>query len=344
MTHVLVVRLDRMGDVLVCGPAVRAVAAAADKVTMLVSPAGAQAARLLPGIDATVVWDCPWIGAPPPPVECADVDLLVDAISAAGVDEALVLTSYHQSALPTALVLRMAGVGRVAAVSSDYPGDLLTTRIAEPPDAPEPLRMLAIAEAAGYRLPSGDDRAMAVHTPARPPVDTPDEPFTVVHPGTDAPARAYPEERWQQVVAALTAAGRTVVVTGAHADAAIAASITAAARPPGRVVDMCARTDVADLAAILDRAQVVVVANTGPAHLAAAVRTPVVSLFAPVVPAARWAPYGVRSVLLGDQDAPCRGTRARECPVPGHPCLTGVPADAVLAAVDALAPLPEAVA
>ncbi|HEY0636056.1 MAG TPA: glycosyltransferase family 9 protein, partial [Pseudonocardiaceae bacterium] len=77
--------------------------------------------------------------------------------------------------------------------------------------------------------------------------------------------------------------------------------------------------------------------NTGPAHLAAAVGTPVVSLFAPVVPAARWAPHGVPVVLLGDQDAPCRGSRARECPVPGHPCLDGVPPSAVLAAVRSLA-------
>jgi ADP-heptose:LPS heptosyltransferase len=75
-----------------------------------------------------------------------------------------------------------------------------------------------------------------------------------------------------------------------------------------------------------------VAANTGPAHLAAAVGTPVVSLFAPVVPAVRWAPYGVRHVLLGDQHAACRGTRARECPIAGHPCLSSVdPADVVAA-------------
>jgi ADP-heptose:LPS heptosyltransferase len=79
-----------------------------------------------------------------------------------------------------------------------------------------------------------------------------------------------------------------------------------------------------------------VAGNTGPAHLAAAVGTPVVPLFAPVVPAARWAPYGVPTVLLGDQDAPCRDTRARECPVPGHPCLTSVTPQDVVAAVEKL--------
>jgi ADP-heptose:LPS heptosyltransferase len=66
------------------------------------------------------------------------------------------------------------------------------------------------------------------------------------------------------------------------------------------------------------------------------VDTPVVSLFAPVVPAARWRPWKVAHALLGRQDAPCAGTRARECPVPGHPCLDSVTADEALRAVEEL--------
>ena len=88
---------------------------------------------------------------------------------------------------------------------------------------------------------------------------------------------------------------------------------------------------------MLDGADVVVAPNTGPAHLAAAVGTPVVSLFAPVVPAEAWAPHGVPVVLLGDQDAACRDTRARECPLPGHPCLSVDPGD-LLEAVTRLGP------
>ena len=67
------------------------------------------------------------------------------------------------------------------------------------------------------------------------------------------------------------------------------------------------------------------VGNTGPAHLAAAVGTPVVSLFAPVVPAARWAPYGVPLVLLGDQQAPCRDTRAPGARCPATPACPARP-------------------
>ena len=84
----------------------------------------------------------------------------------------------------------------------------------------------------------------------------------------------------------------------------------------------------------------VVVANTGPAHLAAAVGTPVVSLFSPVVPAERWAPWGVPHVLLGDQGAACRLSRTRECPVPGHPCIASVSPREVTDAVRRLTGIP----
>jgi ADP-heptose:LPS heptosyltransferase len=102
------------------------------------------------------------------------------------------------------------------------------------------------------------------------------------------------------------------------------------------ITDLGGRTTFAELAAVLAGASAMVVANTGPAHLAAAVGTPVVSLFAPVVPAGRWAPYGVPTVILGDQQAPCRGTQARACPVSGHPCLMSVSSDQVVEAVNHL--------
>src|SRR5205085_8028522 len=116
--------------------------------------------------------------------------------------------------------------------------------------------------------------------------------------------------------------------------------LTAAAageQPPGQVLDLGGRTSLAELAAVLAGASAVVVGNTGVAHLAAAVGASVVSLFAPVVPAARWAPYGVPVVLLGDQCAPCRGSRAAHCQVPGHPCLTAVSAVTACDALDELA-------
>jgi hypothetical protein len=65
------------------------------------------------------------------------------------------------------------------------------------------------------------------------------------------------------------------------------------------------------------------------------VGTAVVSLFAPTVPAVRWRPWKVPHELLL-VEVPCAGCRARECPVPGHPCLEGVEVDDVLRALERL--------
>ena len=326
---VLVARLDSVGDVLVQGPLVRAVAAGADRVVFLAGPAGAEAARLLPGVDEVWTWACPWILGDPPPVDADDLAALTDRVRALAPDEAVVSTSFHQSPLPLALLLRAAGVPWISAISVDYPGSLLDVRHRVDDDLPEPERALSLARAAGFDLPAGDDGRLAVCRPLA-PVEH-EAGYLVLHPGASVPARAWPAHRCAEAVEALTDAGHRVLVTGGPGERALTAAVAGA-----RGVDLGGALDLAGLAALLDGAAAVVVGNTGPAHLAAAVGTPVVSLFSPVVPAARWAPYGVPTVLLGDQDAPCRLTRARECPVPGHPCLASVTADDVVAAVEEL--------
>ncbi|MFI9201150.1 glycosyltransferase family 9 protein [Streptomyces sp. NPDC053048] len=327
----LVARLDSFGDVLLAGPAVRAVAARATRTALLCGPRGAPAARMLPGVDDVIVWDAPWVGFEPPPVDRADVAAFVERVAGWAPDTALVLTSFHQSPLPLALLLRMAGVPRLAADSADYAGALLDVRHRRAPRRHEVGAALDLARAAGFPLPEDDDGRLAVREPPAPggPVGEPG--YVVVHPGAAVPARRWGHERCAAAVRLLTRAGYRVVVTGGPDERELTAAVA------GRsALDLGGRTGPAELAGVLARAAAVVVGNTGPAHLAAAVGTPVVSLFAPVVPAERWAPYGVPHVLLGDERAPCAGSRARVCPVPGHPCLNGVPAEDVLAAVEKL--------
>ena len=331
--RVLCVRLDNAGDVLLAGPALRAVAAGSDHLTLLAGPQGAAAGRLLPGVDDVLEWRCPWIDPHPPPVDPGELSSLLDELRGRRFDAALVFTSFHQSALPTALLLRWAGIGWVGAISDDYPGALLDLRHRVSGDPPEAERALSLAEAAGYRLPTGDDGRLAIQAAARPDVDgllggLPSGSYVVVHPGTSVPARAWPAERHAETVTRLRSQGWSVVVTGAPGER----SITAAVAGSG-ALDLGGRTSLAELASVIAGAAAVVVGNTGPAHLAAAVGTPVVSLFAPTVPAARWAPFRVPCILLGDQSAACRDTRATSCPVPGHPCLGSVPAEAAVTAV-----------
>jgi ADP-heptose:LPS heptosyltransferase len=334
VSHVLVVRLDNEGDVLLAGPAVRAVARGAERVTLLCGPRGQAAAALLPGVDDMIVWRAPWIDPEPDPVDRADVEGLITRLRALAPDQAIVLGSSHQSPLPTALVLRLAGVPHVAATSGDYPGSLLDVRHLIDDDVHEVERSLDLVATLGYGLPPTDDRALRIKRPA---AGRPSRAFAgdyvVVHPGASVPARAWAPERCAELVALLADEGRRVVVTGSRDERALTARV--AGRPRTEVLNLGGETTFAELAEVLAGADAVVVGNTGPAHLAAAVGTPVVSLFAPTVPAVRWRPWNVRHELVY-VDVPCAGCRARSCPIPGHACLDIAPAD-VVRAVERLA-------
>lgn len=332
MSTAVVARLDSAGDVLITGPAVRAVAAAHDRVVMLAGPHGSEAAELLPGVDDIVEWQAPWVDFDAPAMTASHAEALIKQLQDIAPDKAFIFTSFHQSPLPLALLCRIAGVAWIGAISEDYPGTLLDLRHHAAPGIPEPLRARSLAEAAGCALPEGDDGALRIR---RAPCLAGElatrvgaAGYVVFHPGAAVPARRPSAGRSAAMVRALTHAGYRVVVTGAASEAELTARVAG-----GVAVDLGGQTSLAELASVFAAASVVVVPNTGPAHLAAAVGTPVVSLFAPVVPASQWSPYGRAVTVLGDQAAPCRSTRARTCPVPGHPCLDDITDAVLLAAV-----------
>ena len=337
--RVLAVRVDSDGDVLLAGPALRQLRADVDVVHLLVSPSGAAAALLLPCVDEVVVADVPWVGATPGRVDPATLDGLLTRLRAGRYDEAIVLTSYHQSPLPMALVAKWAGIPRVVGESDAAPGSLLDVRHRRMGSGDDPgfggahevQAMCAVVEAAGHP-PIGDDR-LAVHHPHRPPGLA--GPYVVVHPTASVPTRGIGVARSAEHARALDADGWRVVVTGGPGEEPVGREVT-----PLGGVDLTGRTTLAELAGVLAGARAAVVGNTGPAHLAAAVGTPVVSVFAPVVPLERWRPWGVPSVVLGDQQAACALSRARTCPVPGHPCTGSVSGNDVVVAVRHLAGSP----
>ncbi|MGV0834434.1 glycosyltransferase family 9 protein [Mycolicibacterium thermoresistibile] len=331
----LVARLDSAGDVLITGPAVRAVAARHDWVGFLAGPRGVAAAGLLPGVDEIIEWQAPWVDFDSPELTADHVQALVKQLSDMAPERVYIFTSFHQSPLPLALLCRMAGVRWVGAISVDYPGTLLNLRHQVPDGIPEPVRALSLARAGGCDLPADDDGMLAVRPPPPLPAQLAEaigpEPFVVFHPGAAVPARRPGSRRSAEMVAALTAAGHRVVVTGGEDERDLTAEVAG-----GRAVDLGGQTSLATLGAVFAAARVVIVPNTGPAHLAAAVNAPVVSLFSPVVPASQWSPYGRNVIALGDQNARCRLSRARSCPVAGHPCLDGITDDELLDAVDRL--------
>lgn len=155
---------------------------------------------------------------------------------------------------------------------------------------------------------------------------------TVVHPGAKDPARRWPVDRFVAVARVLAERGHRVVVTGSAADAPIAAELARRAGLPPRAV-LAGRTGMAELAAVIAYARLVVSGDTGAAHLATAYRTPSVVLFGSMAPH-RWGPPPERPEHWSLWHGELAGLPA--CAGP-HPALLAITVDEVLAAAD-LAP------
>src|SRR5207253_4249564 len=108
------------------------------------------------------VWCAPWIDPEPEPVDPDATMAMVRMLAELNADQAIILTSFHQSPLPLALMLRLAGVDTIAGVSEDYPGSLLDIRHPAPGDIHEVERALSLVGTLGYRLPAGDDGRLRI--------------------------------------------------------------------------------------------------------------------------------------------------------------------------------------
>ncbi|HEY1429530.1 MAG TPA: glycosyltransferase family 9 protein, partial [Candidatus Tumulicola sp.] len=240
---------------------------------------------------------------------------------------AIVFTSFHQSPLPMALLLRLAGVGKIAAISDDYAGSLLDVRHRVPDDIHEVERALSLAGAAGYVLADDDDGKLTMRVASsnvvRDEID-----YVVVHPGSTVPARTWKPALYRQLVETLSRAGDRVVVTGSASESDLCHFV---AGERGR--NLAGETGLPELARVIADASAIVVGNTGAAHVAAAVGTPTISLFPPTIPAVRFRPWMVEHVLMGNQEIACRYCRARVCPRGDHACIDDVTVDQVIVAL-----------
>jgi ADP-heptose:LPS heptosyltransferase len=121
----------------------------------------------------------------------------------------------------------------------------------------------------------------------------------IVHPGARYGAKRWPARRFAEVAAALHCPLTPVVITGSADERELACAVAhSAGLAESRV--LAGRTDLAELAALVAGAALVVSGDTGIAHLAAAFGTPSVTLFGPVDPAQWGPPPDGPHVVLGD--------------------------------------------
>lgn len=346
--RLLAIRLDNLGDVLMTTPALVALRAGLPEaeITLLCSASGAAAAEHLPWIDHVLRFDAPWVaaGANRPDDDPGLTErALVERLAAGGFDAAVIFTVCTQSALPAALLCRMAGIALRLAHSRENPYGLLTHWVRDD-DRPvagmrhEVTRQLDLVAAVGFAPPADTGLQLAVPADARlhvrrllagQGIEVP-QTYLVVHPGASAASRRYPASFFGRAAEALARrSGCRVVVVGGTGDDALVAEVARELSVPP--VCWVGQLDLAELAALIEGAAVTLCNNSAPAHVAAAVEAPVVVLYALTNP--QHTPWRARSRVL-NQPVDCRDCLRSVCPQGHHDCLLKVePAQVVDAAL-----------
>jgi lipopolysaccharide heptosyltransferase II len=345
--RVLCVRLDQLGDVLMTTPAIRALkeSASGRRITLLTSSGGAAVARLVPEVDEVLVYDSPWMKATAPRRDTRPDFEMIERVRAASFDAAAIFTVYSQNPLPAAVLCYLAGIPLRLAHCRENPYQLLTSWVPETePESGvrhEVRRQLDLVESVGART-ANDRLSLRPTDEALRHVDAmldrlrlgPDRRWAVIHPGASAPSRRYPPEGFAAAARQLVREdGCRVVFTGGPAEVDLVESIRDAMDAPSD--SLAGRLDLAELAALIAVAPLLIVNDTGPAHIAAAVGTPVVDLYA--LTNLQHTPWGVPSRVLY-HDVPCKPCYKSVCPLGHHDCLRLVPPESVVeAARDLLA-------
>jgi ADP-heptose:LPS heptosyltransferase len=343
--RILLVRLERIGDLLMALPAIAQVRRLAPGavIDLVVGSWNAPLAGLIPGISRVLTADAGWLtrgGA-------ADSWLTLARRARSWHPGGYDLSINFEGDIRSHAVTAMTGARRRVGFDHGGGGPLLTDRVRFDPGrhtvgsaarlvaeafgtdpdalereclhgAREAVPVLALDEAARTRA--------AMMIAGRP------SPLVGVHVSGGREIKQWPTDRFAEVASRLAReTGGTLVLTGTESDRRMVESV-AARLPPGQVLDVSGRLDLPSLAAVLERLVMLVTGDTGPMHLAEAVGTPVVAIFGPSDPR-RYGPRlpSSRTVRIDLPCSPCNRIRRPPDRCVGHTpdCLAGVEVDAV---------------
>jgi heptosyltransferase-1 len=122
---------------------------------------------------------------------------------------------------------------------------------------------------------------------------TADERFAILNPGAGWGAKQWPVERYGIVAKELARDGLQSLINYGPGEDVLAAAVERASEGAARKISC----SIAELVALTRRASLLIGGDTGPMHLAAALKVPVVAIFGPTSPA-RNGPFGTRSIVL----------------------------------------------
>jgi lipopolysaccharide heptosyltransferase II len=340
--RILCVRLDTLGDVLMTTPAMRAFkdSLAGSSITLLTSTAGAEVGRYIPEVDEVIVYESPWMKSSPEQADSQHDMAMLRDLRARQFDAAVIFTVYSQNPLPPALFCYLADIPLRLAHCRENPYKLLTHWVKE--IEPEQIirhevqRQLDLAAAVGctpnsqtlsFQVPI-DARAEAVRQMAAAGIDL-SSPWIALHPGVSAPSRQYRPEGYAQAASQLAQEdGFQIVFTGTEGEQALVEQIQGWMSAPS--FSLAGQLSLGALGAVLEMAPLLISNNTGPVHVAAALGTPIVDLYALTNP--QHTPWAVPHRVLY-HDVPCKFCYRSICPEGHHNCLRLVEPQEIVQAV-----------
>jgi heptosyltransferase-2 len=149
-------------------------------------------------------------------------------------------------------------------------------------------------------------------------------PLVAVHLGAGNAAKRWPTHSWRILIERLIDGGWRVVVVGGVEDISLSRDLA----PHDRLRDWSGSLTVTQTTALLERADLFIGSDSGPAHLAASAGTLSVILFSGTNQPRQWRPWSRHSLVLRHR-VPCQPCHQKVCPLVDHPCMSGLSADRV---------------
>lgn len=279
-----------MGDVLMSSPAIRALKESfKSKITLLTSSMGGAIAKYIPGVDEVIVADVPWVksntneGVP-------GFYSLAESLRKRKFDAAVIFTVFSQNPMPAIMLAYLAGIPDRLAYCRENPYDLLTDWI---PDK-EPYSMINHQVLRDLQLvahvgatPKNDEILLDVPYSAYAEMEKKlqntnvhlQDKWIVVHAGASEIKREYPPDEFKTILRKIVdELDAQIIFTGTTAEKALIESLRTGIED--RSICAAGLLSIDELMALIDISPVMLSVNTGPVHIAAALKTPVVVLYA----------------------------------------------------------------
>ena len=147
-----------------------------------------------------------------------------------------------------------------------------------------------------------------------------EKPLALLCPGSiNSRAKRWPAERYAELADELIESGTNVALIGSPGELDVSQRVLALCKHSALL--LTGKTSVAELAALISIADVLITNDTGPAHIGAAVGTPTLVIFGPTNPLTT-KPFGAAGAIIRHPPdcAPCM---LRDCPI-DHRCMTAI--------------------